>query len=231
MPVTYRALRMPVGVFARLFQSHGTGVALIADVDYPFCAGPMGRIVQYGTAISTRIERTVVASSPGDIAGQMLISQHRKLTDNKSMTPLDIPRPVGEVSPRLDMDLYAVLERIEAPAVVYLTGGRIWGTNQAAERLVGTSIAGMMIDEIIEQYPIRNSEGRRFSMGDLPYTRALRGEIVSQGERIEMTLPGGENYSALVTSTPLIVDGVVVAALSIWHDFRSYAQQLARETG
>ena len=34
-----------------------------------------------------------------------------------------------------------------------------------------------------------------------------------------MALPDGTVYRALVTSTPVIVDGKVMGALSVWHDF------------
>jgi hypothetical protein len=41
-----------------------------------------------------------------------------------------------------------------------------------------------------------------------------------------MTFPDGSTYQALVTSTPIVRDGTVAAALSVWHDFAAYARDL-----
>jgi hypothetical protein len=85
----------------------------------------------------------------------------------------------------------------------------------------------MTIRELLGRYETRRANGTSLRQGDLPYNRALRGEIVSQGERIQMTLPDGTIYRALVTSTPIIADGKVVAALSVWHDFDAYVRGLS----
>jgi hypothetical protein len=83
-----------------------------------------------------------------------------------------------------------------------------------------------MID-LIQQSASHRADGSRLLPGDLPFTRALRGEVVEQGERIEVVLPEGSVYRALVTSSPVVRDGTVVAALSIWHDFDAYVRDLA----
>jgi PAS domain-containing protein len=132
---------------------------------------------------------------------------------------VDLPLP--------DPALREVLESIREPALLYLPGGRIAAVNRAAARLTAESAVGRTLDELLDRFPARSADGRRILRGDLPYTRALRGEIVGHGERIEITLPDGSPYSALVTSTPIIVEGKVVAALSVWHDFDAYARRLA----
>ena len=46
-----------------------------------------------------------------------------------------------------------------------------------------------------------------------------------------MTLPDGTVYRALVTSSPVIVDGKVMGALSVWHDFDAYVRTLVPPPG
>jgi PAS domain S-box-containing protein len=121
-----------------------------------------------------------------------------------------------------------VLESIREPALLYLPGGRIAAVNRAAARLTTEPVVGMTIDELLDRNPARRADGSPILRGDLPYTRALRGEIVAQGERIEVTLPDGSKYQTLITSTPIVRDGRVVAALSVWHDFEAYTQRLTR---
>lgn len=144
------------------------------------------------------------------------------------MAPPTPPEDDGrDVPPLSDEVLIEVLEGIREPALLHLPGGRIAAVNRAAARLTDLKPVGMTISELLGRYETRRANGTPLRMGDLPYNRALRGEIVGQGERIEMTLPDGTIYRALVTSTPIIVDGKVVAALSVWRDFNAYIRGLA----
>lgn len=134
--------------------------------------------------------------------------------------PVELPLP--------DPALREVLESIREPALLYLPGGRIAAVNHAATLLSTRSVIGETLDDLLDRYPARRADGSPIYRGDLPYARALRGEIVSQGERIELTLPGGSLYRTVITSTPIVIDGKVVGALSVWHDFDAYTRLLAR---
>ena len=131
----------------------------------------------------------------------------------------------------LNEELLDEMERIPEPALLYLPGGRIAAVNRAATRLSSTPVVGMSIHDLLARYDARRADGSRIIRSDLPYARALRGEVVALGERIEMSLPDGRIYRALVTSTPVIVNGEVAAALSIWHDFDAYLRELTSSTG
>ena len=61
----------------------------------------------------------------------------------------------------------------------------------------------------------------------MPYIRALRGEHVTHGERFDTAFPDGSVFRVIATSTPIVVDGKVVAALSVWHDLDGDLRLLA----
>ena len=125
-----------------------------------------------------------------------------------------------------DEALIEEMERIPEPAILYLPGGRIAAVNSAAIRLSDLEVVGQSICELINRSTSRRADGSPLLKGDLPYARALRGEVVDQGERIDIVLPEGSVYRALVTSAPIVREGKVVAALSVWHDFAAYVRML-----
>ncbi len=101
--------------------------------------------------------------------------------------------------------------------------------NRVAMRVSGFRGGTTTFSELAERFEARRDDGGPLSPGDTPSVRALRGEVVTHGERIDVTLPDGSAYRAVVTSTPIVVDGRVVAALEVWHDFDAYARGLAGE--
>lgn len=126
-----------------------------------------------------------------------------------------------------DQQILEMLESYREPAILYLPGGRIAAVNAAARRLAEYPVIGMTLDELLDRHPARRADGGQIRRCDLPFARALRGEVVALGERIEITLPDGTPYPALVTSLPVVRNGTVVGALSVWHDFSAYAKRLA----
>ncbi len=122
------------------------------------------------------------------------------------------------------------MERIHEPALFYLPGGRIAAVNRAAARLSEIPVVGMSIHDLLARHEARRADGSLLIRSDLSCARALRGEIVAQGERSEMNLSNWGIYRALGSSTPVIVNGEVAAALSIWHDFDAYIRELASST-
>ncbi len=144
------------------------------------------------------------------------------------MTMSGPPRVDGSnATPFPDPALIAEMERIPEPAVLFLPGGRIAAINPATARLAGIPLIGMTVAEALGRYGGRRSDGSPIIRGDLPCARALRGEIVDQGERLDLNLPDGSLYRAWVTSAPVVVEGKVVAALSVLHDFDAYVRGLA----
>ncbi|NLX50150.1 MAG: PAS domain S-box protein [Methanospirillum sp.] len=127
----------------------------------------------------------------------------------------------------LDDGFLDLIESIREPALVFLSGGRIVAVNRAMARLPGPPAVGETMEELLERCRARRADGSAIAHGDLPHTRALRGEIVHQGERFALTLRDGTVHWIVVTSTPVVVDGTVVAGLSVWHDFSAFVRDLA----
>ncbi len=120
----------------------------------------------------------------------------------------------------LGKGLHEFIERIPEPALILVPGGRIVAVNQAAVRISDMQLVGMTLAELIGCGDVRRAaDGSPLVEGGAPYARALRGEYVTRGERFDGTLPDGSVYQALATSIPILVEGTVVAALSVWHDF------------
>lgn len=115
---------------------------------------------------------------------------------------------------------------IPDPALLNLPGGRIAAVNDAVRRS-GIDPVGMTVIEFAGRFGARRSDGRALDPTGLPYTRALRGERVDHGELFDGTLPNGRVYRARSASTPIVVDGTVVAALSVWHDFPQELRRMA----
>lgn len=138
------------------------------------------------------------------------------------------PRADGPGAPTFAGEaLIEELERIPEPAFICSPGGRIEAVNRAAGRFADFSLVGMTVNTLLDRYGARRADGSRLIRGDLPHTRALRGEVVDLGERLEMTLPDGSAYRALVRSTPIVLDGKVVASLSVFFDFDEYVRELS----
>lgn len=128
---------------------------------------------------------------------------------------------------RLPRELRRRIEKIEDPVLIYLPGGRIAAVNLAAARFLGQPVVGLNMGDLVERYKARNANGEPPTIGDLPYARALRGEVVTLGERLEFVRNDGAHSRIMVTSEPIVMDGTVVAALSIWRDFDEYLKGLA----
>jgi PAS domain-containing protein len=135
--------------------------------------------------------------------------------------------PDSDVPAFLDEGLRDALEAIDTPALVFLPGGRVAAVNRAMTGLPGAVSVGDTMVEMIRRFRARRADGTPVVPGDLPYARVLRGEVVGHGERFELTFSDGTVYRTLVTSTPVVREGRVVAALSVWHDFGAYVRRLA----
>ena len=119
----------------------------------------------------------------------------------------------------LDDALRDVLDGVDAPALVFLPGGRIAAVNRAMARLPGGPAPGETIGAIIDRLHARCADG----------SPLVRGEVVVHGGRVELTLLDGTVYRTVITSTPVARDGTIVAALSVWHDFGALVRRLSAE--
>ena len=122
-----------------------------------------------------------------DIAGQILCVRHRTALHHDDVQPSPDRRTGYPAIPT--EELIEGMDLIPEPAVLFLPGGRIAAINSATAQLAGIPVTGMTVADALGRYGGRRSDGSPIIRGDLPCARALRGEIVEQGERLDLDPP------------------------------------------
>ncbi len=109
------------------------------------------------------------------------------------------------------------LAAIRQPAFLYDADGTIADANDLAEALAGRSLAGRTLAAVVGIFDVRSPDGSPLLAADLPAGRALAGE-----EAVDVPLAvraaDGRTLHVLATAAPILNDGEVVGALSIWQD-------------
>jgi PAS domain S-box-containing protein len=128
-------------------------------------------------------------------------------------------------------ELYAIIEALHDPVLVYDRDGIIYRSNASAVAAHGFDPSRRHRNETNRAIEVRYPDGRFAPSKDLPSARALKGETVI-AEQLEVTNQQGRMLTVLVTSTPLVVNGVQRGAVSVWHDIteQEHAQQALRES-
>ena len=114
-------------------------------------------------------------------------------------------------------ELHAVIQTLHDPVMVYDQNGVIYMSNASAIRAHGFDPTWHHRQDTNQTLLIRSPNGEITHSNDLPSARALRGETVID-EALMITNSRGQELSILVTSSPLMVNGVRKGAVSVWHD-------------
>ncbi len=109
------------------------------------------------------------------------------------------------------------LAAITEPAFLYGPGGVVTAATPAAERLAGDTLVGMSAAELVRRLSIRSPDGAAIAAAQLPACRALAGEDVP-GRLFGITDADGTARTMLVSAAPIVEDGRVTGAFSIWRD-------------
>lgn len=105
-----------------------------------------------------------------------------------------------------------------ADAVVVLDAqGNITWANPAATALFGRDVVRTDRTDLARRLDTRDAEGRPIPFSQLPSSRLLRGELISK-ERVAFTNSDGERRVAIVSATPLWIEGEPVGGVATWHD-------------
>ena len=114
-------------------------------------------------------------------------------------------------------ELHAVIQTLHDPVMVYDQNGVIYMANASAIHAHGFDPTWHHRQHTNQTLMVRYPNGEIAHSDDLPSARALRGETVID-EALTITNSRGQELSILVTSSPLIVNGVQKGAVSVWHD-------------
>lgn len=87
----------------------------------------------------------------------------------------------------------------------------------AAERLAGGPLAGTSAADLVRRLAICSPDGGAITPAELPACRALAGEAVP-ARLLEITAADGTARAVLVSAAPVVEDGRVTGAFSIWRD-------------
>ena len=119
-------------------------------------------------------------------------------------------------------ELEAIFDTITDQVLVYNRESQLIRSNEAARsfnRLLSQSVYLSQPAQVrFEPYVIRNQQGETFSLDQLPISRILRGEVLSntKAEDIWLTLPDGREVLLNVTGAPIyddqrrLIGGVVI---------------------
>ncbi|HIH03517.1 MAG TPA: PAS domain S-box protein [Methanoregulaceae archaeon] len=109
------------------------------------------------------------------------------------------------------------LAAIGDAAFLYGPGGVVVAATPAAEALAGTPLAGMSAADLLRRLGGRAPGGRPIAPADLPESPALAGVTVPD-VTFEITAADGTVRTVLVSASPIVGDGRITGAFSIWRD-------------
>ncbi len=170
-----------------------------------------------------------VSSQGATIDGErILISVIRDITERiqgeaeRVRLMAELQQEKFEIQKRVE-ELNAIIEAMRDPVIVYDQTGVIYQANASAVRAHGFDPSHLHRDETNRSLVVHHPDGRIAHSDDLPSAHALLGETVI-GQPLELTNAKGQELTVLITSTPLIVNGVQSGAVSVWHDITEQKQ-------
>jgi PAS domain S-box-containing protein len=140
-------------------------------------------------------------------------------------------QPEANTAQQKAEELNAIIQTLHDPVMVYDQNGVISLANTSAVRAHGFDPTGYHRRETNQTLMVRYPDGRIVHPDELPSTRALKGETVVD-EALTITNSHGQELSLLVTSSPLIVNGIQKGAVSVWHDIteRKHTEEALRKS-
>jgi PAS domain S-box-containing protein len=114
-------------------------------------------------------------------------------------------------------ELNAIIQTLHHPVMVYDQNGVIYLANSSAIRAHGFDPTRHHRRDTNQTLIVRYPDGKIANSDDLPSARALKGETVID-EALIITNSQGQEMDILVSSSPLLVNGVQKGVVSVWHD-------------
>jgi signal transduction histidine kinase len=134
----------------------------------------------------------------------------------------------AEAQRRAD-ELDAVFAVMGDAVFVYDANGVLLRGNPAALKMIGAETFEQLKAARLAQLPsVQAAGGQPLATDDLPFACALRGEIVRDRQLI-LADPDRPDLTILASASPLIANGSVSGAVSVWHDVTQHARLTALE--
>jgi signal transduction histidine kinase len=200
------------------------------DPDHPivrdFRRALAGETVTHETAWAGRWYRTTIEpfrDRAGEVIGTLAISldiTDRILAERERAQLLARAQELATLAQTQAAELGAILDRVPEPVLVFRADGTLTVQNRAAMRLGSgeTGIRpGMSLQQLFDAAEPRDLDGRPIPMAELPVTRALAGQVVTE-QRLVYHLGGNDVILAVSTAAIRADDGAVTAVVAVYRD-------------
>ncbi|UYU18505.1 PAS domain-containing protein [Methanoculleus submarinus] len=134
---------------------------------------------------------------------------------------IDENRDLAVRAARAGLERDALLAAVGRQGIVYDAGGGVVAAGPGEEDRIARALLGRL--DVSLGYP----GGEPVPPGELPGHRALRGERLASC-RYTIHDPGGEDLHAVVSASPIIMDGAVSGATVTWQDVTGEEQACRR---
>ena len=128
---------------------------------------------------------------------------------------LDGNRALAARAARAEAERDALLAAISRQGAVYDADGRLVAAGPGRESLIARALSGA--ENMSGELPVRYPDGRPVEPGDLPGSRALRGEEV-RSCRLTVHDRPGDAVPISVSASPIITAGTISGAAVTWED-------------
>lgn len=135
--------------------------------------------------------------------------------------------------PSLSSDARGIITAFPFPVFLYGNDGIVVSASPAAEAMIGGSLDGRSMEQVIEHLAIRHPDGTALTPGELPAAQVLDGRSAAESSLL-VTSSDGSSFSIRAAASRVIIGEVEVGVLSAWSDVtdlnRSLDLELQRRT-
>jgi PAS domain S-box-containing protein len=204
---------------------------LRAERDALFAAAKTGAVIRRetrrlrrdGATIDVLLSIAPMRASSGEITAISVLA--RDITaDNRILA--ELKRAHAKMAQQT-AELDAIFEVLNVPITVYDRQGEIVRTNAAARAVWGVAEDARQpinFQQVAALLSVRSASGEEVDPAALSARRARSGEAVT-GEEYQITAPSGLRHDFEASELPLVVDGEINGAVSVWHDVTEHKRK------
>lgn len=209
----FRRLALNIGLFLLMLVSFIT-VAFIIGLHL---TAPMKRLREHTLALGRGdFDRRIEVRGPSEFAE--LANAFNRMAEEIRLRQEETTRSYAAEQAERHLLQTMVNQMPEGVFFAEAPDGRIIMANQAACRLFGREIPpGTTIDRKAAEYGLFRPDGQPYSPIDLPISRALQGETVTQQEMI-VQRSDGSSITLLFNCVPVIVNDRIEKAIAVFQD-------------